>query len=110
MLALGEQVRDFLYAPELAAAFVALLRSPTSPGRSTWPPATRWRCVSSSTRWPPRPGRPDLVRLGARPSPPEPARLAADVTRLRDEVGWTPSLSLQEAAARTVAWWQEQPR
>ncbi len=44
-------------------------------------------------------GRPELVALGARPtSPNEPARLTADVARLRDEVGWTPRLSLQEAA------------
>ena len=26
------------------------------------------------------------------------------------EVGWSPSISLDEAAVRTVAWWREQAR
>lgn len=105
----GEQVRDFLYAPELAAAFVALLRSDvTGTVNMASGEAVRLRHLIEALA--DAAGRPDLVRLGARPSPPEPARLAADVTRLRDDVGWAPSLSLEEAAARTVAWWREQPR
>ena len=105
----GEQVRDFLYAPELAAAFVALLRSEvTGPVNMASGKAVRLRDLIGALAT--AAGRPDLVRMGARPSSDEPARLAADVTRLRDEVGWTPSIPLDEAAARTVAWWREQLR
>lgn len=105
----GDQVRDFLYAPELAAAFVALLTSEvTGPvNMGSGEPLRVRDLIEALAR---AAGRPDLVRLGARPSPNEPARLTADVTRLRDEVGWTRSISLDEAAARTVAWWREQLR
>ena len=51
-------------------------------------------------------GRPELVELGARPaSATEPSSLTADVGRLRDEVGWAPRRSLEEAARETMAWW-----
>jgi nucleoside-diphosphate-sugar epimerase len=54
-------------------------------------------------------GRPDLLRLGARPTnPSEPAAITADVGRLRDEVGWSPPRTMEERAADTVAWWRGQ--
>lgn len=102
----GEQVRDFLYAPELSSAFVALLAADVvgpvnmASGR---PVRVRELIEALATAA----GRPDLVRLGARPSGDEPHRLTADVARLRDEVGWSPSLSLDEAARRTVTWWRQ---
>lgn len=104
----GEQVRDFLFAPELAEAFVAVLASSVTGAvnvASGVPVALRDVVLALGHAS----GRPDLVRLGGRPgNRDEPARLVADVTRLRDEVGWTPSLSLDEAAARTMAWWRAQ--
>ena len=33
--------------------------------------------------------------------------LLADVARLRDEVGWTPRLTLAEGLRGTVDWWRE---
>jgi nucleoside-diphosphate-sugar epimerase len=49
------------------------------------------------------------VQFGARPTnPDEPSELVAEVTRLRDEVGWTPPQSLEERAAQTIAWWQSE--
>jgi nucleoside-diphosphate-sugar epimerase len=48
------------------------------------------------------------VRLGALPAPPDPAELTAAVSRLRDEVGWSPSTELGDAARRTYEWWQSQ--
>ena len=52
-------------------------------------------------------GRPELLRLGARASPPgEPPRLAATVARLRDEVGYVPRFGLEEGLADTLGWWQ----
>ena len=52
-------------------------------------------------------GRPDLLRIGARPgNPSEPASITAAVDRLRDEVGWRPARTLEQRAAETVAWWR----
>jgi nucleoside-diphosphate-sugar epimerase len=52
-------------------------------------------------------GRPELVRLGARPnSGSEPPRLAAVIHRLRDEVGFRPVRSLDQGLAATIAWWR----
>ena len=56
-------------------------------------------------------GRPELVRFGARPSPPgDPAEIRADVTRLRDEVGWAAVTPVADAIAHTVDWWRTAPR
>ena len=53
-------------------------------------------------------GRPDLLALGARPaSAAEPSELVADVTRLRNEVGFEPAASLEQRAADTIAWWRQ---
>ena len=35
------------------------------------------------------------------------ARYAIDATRIRDELGWRPSVTLDEGLARTVAWYLE---
>jgi nucleoside-diphosphate-sugar epimerase len=105
----GEHVRDFLYAPELAAAFVTLLTSKVE-GPVNMASGRPMRVRDLIEVLATAAGRPDLVRLGARPSGDEPAWLTADVARLRDEVGWSPSLSTEEAARRTVAWWREQTR
>ncbi|MGO9956926.1 MAG: NAD-dependent epimerase/dehydratase family protein [Solirubrobacteraceae bacterium] len=103
----GGQVRDFLYAPELGAAFAALLRSDVG-GPVNMASGRPLRVRDLVEALAAAAGRPELVRLGARPAAAEPARLTADVARLRDEVGWEPSLELDEAAALTVAWWREQ--
>lgn len=102
----GEQVRDFLYSEDLANAFVALLASAVEgPVNLASGRATRVRelvaLLASAA------GRPDLIQLGARPATAgEPAELLADVTRLRDEVGWEPVGTLEQRAAETISWWQ----
>src|SRR6185312_9338719 len=56
-------------------------------------------------------GRPELIRLGARPMPAgDPPSIVADVTRLEGEVGWRPSRSFEEALSCTIEWWQTQYR
>jgi nucleoside-diphosphate-sugar epimerase len=103
----GEQVRDFLYAPDLGDAFAALLRSDvTGPVNMASGSPVRVRdlieMIAAAA------GRPELVRLGARPgNPNEPDRLTADNRRLREDVGWSPSMPLTAAAEQTVAWWRD---
>ncbi len=100
----GMQVCDYLYTPELGNALVALLDSEVAgpvnvasgePVRV----ADVVAAIGAST------GRPELVRMGALPQRQgEPERLTADVRRLREEVGWSPSIDLRESIARTVDW------
>jgi nucleoside-diphosphate-sugar epimerase len=103
----GSQRRDFLHASDVAGAFVALLDSDVTGavniGSGT---AIAIRDVVSLIAA--AAGRPELVRFGEAPSrPDEPAALVADVGRLRDEVAWTPRLSLEEGIREVVEWWKD---
>jgi nucleoside-diphosphate-sugar epimerase len=103
----GRQVRDFLYAPDLAGAFVALLLGDVT-GPVNMASGEPLRVVDLVGAIAQAAGRPELVRLGALPaSPNEPERLTADVRRLREEVGWTPAVGLREGAQLTVGWWRQ---
>ena len=106
----GEQVRDFLHTADLGDAFAALLacgvEGPVN--MASGKPVRVRDLIEALAR---AAGRPDLVRLGARPAAAdEPAEITADVHRLRDEVGWSPRLGLEDRAAQTIAWWAEQQR
>ncbi|MDQ3632364.1 MAG: NAD(P)-dependent oxidoreductase [Actinomycetota bacterium] len=101
----GEQVRDFLYAPELAEAFVTLLGSDVAGAvnLASGQPVAMKELIGALGQ---AAGRPELVEFGARPaSANEPRSLTADVSRLHDVVGWRPTRSLNDAARDTVAWW-----
>jgi nucleoside-diphosphate-sugar epimerase len=100
----GLQLRDFLHTADAAGAFVALLDSavegavnvgsgqPVSIGELV-------RLVGEVA------GRADLVRLGELPERPgEPQELSADVTRLCEEVGWRPTLTLEQGVELAVRW------
>lgn len=108
LLSHGEQLRDFLYSEDLADAFVALLRSPVEgPVNLASGRAMRIRELVEALAG--AAGRQDLLRFGARLSSlSEPAELLADVSRLRDEVGWSPSATLEQRAADTITWWRTQ--
>jgi len=102
----GDQRRDFLHVEDLAGAFAALLDSAvTGPVNlaSGEAPAVR-EIVDEVAR---AAGRPELVRRGAVPTREgDPPLIAADFTRLREEVGWRPRHTLREGIEDTVAWWR----
>jgi nucleoside-diphosphate-sugar epimerase len=102
----GTQVRDFLHAEDLGDAFAALLDSDVGGAvnvASGEPRPIRDLITALADAA----GRPDLLRIGARPSnPSEPAELTAAVDRLRDEVGWRAARTLEQRAADTIAWWR----
>ena len=106
----GRQIRDFMYVKDVAAALVALLQSgATGPVNVASGRPRRLaeivRAAGDAAR------RPDLIRLGAVPAPEgEPAVLIADVTRLREEVGWSPAYDLARALGETVDWWRNRER
>ena len=48
----------------------------------------------------------DFGELASRPN--EPEYLCANIDRLRSEVGWIPSVSLDKGLEGTIAWWRQQ--
>jgi nucleoside-diphosphate-sugar epimerase len=101
------QVRDFLHSEDLGSAFAALLDSAVQGpvNMASGEPRPIRELVEALAR---AAGRPDLLRIGARPAnPAEPAVITAATGRLRDEVGWRPARTLEDRAAQTVAWWRQ---
>jgi nucleoside-diphosphate-sugar epimerase len=106
----GRQIRDFMYVKDVAAALAALLQSDaTGPVNVA---SGRPRTLAEISRAAGEAlGRTRLIRLGAIPAPGgEPAVLTADVTRLREEVGWSPGYDLARAVGETVDWWRSRER
>ena len=101
----GTQRRDFLYVSDVARAFLAAARTPLS-GR-TWNlgaggPQSVNRLVEllggESERIPKRPGEPDCTW--------------ADISKIRQELGWRPEVSFEQGVARIVAeidYWKDAP-
>ncbi|HTA12138.1 MAG TPA: NAD(P)-dependent oxidoreductase [Solirubrobacteraceae bacterium] len=106
----GRQIRDYSYTPELGGAFASLLASGvTGPVNMASGEPVRVADLVMAVAL--AAGRPELVRLGALAQRPgEPERLTADVRRLREEVGWSPSITLEDGIVRTVEWWKHSLR
>lgn len=103
----GEQIRDYLYAGDVADAFVRLLESgitgPINIGSSE---AIALKNIV--TRIGDLMGRPDLIQLGAIPAAATDTPLVvADTARLRT-LGWTPSWDLDRGLIATIDWWRAQ--
>jgi nucleoside-diphosphate-sugar epimerase len=102
----GRQIRDYLFADDIADALVTLLesdvRGPINIGSGE---AVTLRQIVE--RLGTLAGRADLLEIGAIPPAPTDAPLVvADVTRLQGELGWRPSTSLDEGLRATLAWWR----
>jgi nucleoside-diphosphate-sugar epimerase len=103
----GRQVRDYLYTPDIGAALVALLASgvtgPVNVGSGE--PVTLRQIIEHIGQGV---GRPDLIEFDALTPPEhEPKTLVADVTRLREEVGFRPAHTLEQGLDATIDWWRE---
>jgi nucleoside-diphosphate-sugar epimerase len=102
----GTQIRDFLHVEDVAAAFVHLLDSPVCGpvNIASGAPTSVADVVLRIGRYM---DRESLITLGARAIPVhDPPRLTANVSRLRDEVGWSPSITLDRGLSRTIDWWR----
>jgi nucleoside-diphosphate-sugar epimerase len=102
----GRQVRSFLHVADVGAAFAALLagdvQGAVNIGSDAALPVAE--LIDRIAR---QIGRPELVRLGARPAAAgEPALLLPKLSRLHDEVRWRPRIGLNEAIADTIQWWR----
>ena len=103
----GVQVRDFMHVADVASAFVALLVSEASGAINiaSGDSHTLRGIGEEAMRQIKGEG---AVVFGALPDRQgDPAMLTADVTRLRDGVGWSPAYSLEQGLAETIAWWKQ---
>jgi len=104
----GEQVRDFLYIRDAADALVALLDSDVT-GAVNIASGVPLRLSELIKEIAAQLGRPDLIKLGARPAAQgEPSLLVADIGRLHDEVKWVPQHELTQGLTETIKWWKSQ--
>ena len=102
----GRQIRSFLHVADVGEAFAAVLDSelegPVNIGSDE-----RVALADLVDRIGRQIGRPELLRVGARPaSLREPALLVPEIHRLRDEARWRPRFTLNEALSDTIAWWR----
>jgi nucleoside-diphosphate-sugar epimerase len=100
----GTQVRDFMHVADVAVAFVRLLDSDVR-GPVNIASGAPVSVADVVTRIGRHMDREPLVRLGARALPAhDPPRLTARVTRLREEVGWSPEIDLDRGLRQTIDW------
>lgn len=105
----GEKLRDFLYVADAGEALVELLLSDVT-GEVNIASGVPTSIAELAALVEAELEAPGSVRLGERPDPtPEPPLVVADVTRLREEVGFTPGVSLAAGVAASIDWWKEQP-
>ncbi|HVL16192.1 MAG TPA: NAD(P)-dependent oxidoreductase [Gemmata sp.] len=102
----GTQRRDFLHTADVADALITLIESDLvgSVNVGSGEAVAVRDVVGIVAR---ACGRPDLVRLGARPAPAnEPPLLAAGLRRLRGELGWRPRVALGDGLRECAEWWR----
>lgn len=102
----GRQTREFNYAADIAAGFLAAgLRG--QPGRLyNLGCGQEVSMAELATTVLGLMGDPIEAQLGALPDrPTEIWRMYADASRAREELGWTPEVTLAEGLRRTIAWY-----
>ena len=102
----GRQVRSFLHVADVGEAFAAVLDSelegPVNIGSDE-----RIALADLVERIGRQIGRPELLRIGARPAAPrEPSLLVPEIHRLRDEARWRPRFTLNDGLSDSIAWWR----
>lgn len=106
----GRQVRDFMAAEDVGWAFAALLMSGVE-GAVNVASGEPHTIAEVAQMLGDVAGRPDLVKLGALPDrADDPPVLVADVARLRDEVGFTPTFGFLEGLERAYDRFRKEER
>lgn len=108
----GANIRDWLYVEDHADALLCVLER-GAPGRSyniggenevTNLDLVRRICALLDARRPQGAPHAELIEFVA-DRPGHDARYAIDPTRIREELGWRPSVTLDQGLARTVDWY-----
>jgi len=104
---LGDQIRDVMYVKDVAAAFAALLDSAVS-GPVNIATGEPLRVKDLIHRIATMLQGQSFMRFGERPMPVgEPGKIVADVRRLREDVGWHPTYTLDQGLVETISWWKQ---
>lgn len=103
----GAVVRDFLHARDAGNALAALLASPVE-GPVNIASGEGFAIEEIARRLGRLVGETDLLKFGTQASDRNnPARLLAEVTRLKDEVGFVPRFDLDAGLSDATEWWRE---
>lgn len=106
----GHQVRDFLHVADVAAAFVAMLDRPGA-GALNVGCGQPLSLAELAQRIATIIGRPERLRLGARPiSPDDPPVLIPLIGRLSRDISWSPRYSLDVGLRDAIEWWAQEGR
>jgi nucleoside-diphosphate-sugar epimerase len=101
----GKQRRDFLHVRDVADALVALTESSvTGPVNIGSGESIAVRDVVAEIGR--QTGCSDHIAYGAVAGREEPEVIAAEVHRLREEIGWRPQFDLPVGIADTIRWWR----
>jgi nucleoside-diphosphate-sugar epimerase len=103
----GSQIRDFLHVQDVAAAAWEVTKSSlVGPVNIASGESVRVRTIVETIAR--LIGGSPKIEWGAIPDGPQdvPA-LAADVRKLKQATGWTPSFSLEDGLRQTIHWWRE---
>lgn len=102
----GNQMRDFLSTSDAGAAFAALLAAEVTGAVNIAGQQITLKKVAYLLEE--LCSRPGAVKFGQiATAADEPLSIVADTGRLNDEVGWRPTLGIEERLAQTVEWWQK---
>lgn len=102
----GNQIRDFMYAEDVAEGFIALLESDVR-GAVNIASGKGVRIKEVVQTIAEIIGKPELLRIGALSAPAnEPLEIVADTTRLREEVKFNKDYNLRKRLEKTVNWWK----
>ncbi len=103
----GRQIRDFIFVKDVADALLAILSSSAAGAFNvgTGHGLALREVVSTICS---RLGGEDLIEFGARAAPPgDAARVVADTTRLRCEIGWQPTYDIGSGIDGSIAAWRK---
>lgn len=101
----GKHRRDYIHVQDTADALAAILDSDMQ-GAVNIGTGSAIALRDVAQRIAEIIGKPDLLRLGARPHIREEAPLVqADVTRLREELNWHPHYDIDSGLRDTIQWW-----
>lgn len=106
----GRQLRDFLHIAEAASALATVLDSGlTGPINVASGEAVALKDIAGIIA--DQLGKRNLLKLGSILAPPnDPPELLANVSRLADELSWSPRRTLAEGLGKTIAWWRSHER
>jgi nucleoside-diphosphate-sugar epimerase len=102
-----DQILDFLYVEDVAAAFCALLES-TEAGAVNFGSGTPIRLGEFAAKIATKIGHDEALELQTDPTQKQ-LVLTPDVTKLAQRIRWHPAVTLDKALDKTIEWWRAQP-